>query len=60
MPKNARPQQTGPSLFEEATGNGGIRPMTSFPPTEPIKEVLDGTLDDSEFDIPAFIRRKMK
>lgn len=60
MPKNAGPRQTGPSLFEEATGNGEIRPTMSFPPAEPAKEVLDGTLDDSEFDIPAFIRRKMK
>lgn len=60
MPKTTRPQQTGPSLFEEATGNGGIRPMATLQPTESIKEVIGGTFDDTEFDIPAFIRRKMK
>lgn len=60
MPKTARPQQAGPRLFEEALGNGEIRPATSFPPAEPVKEILDDALNDSEFDIPAFIRRKMK
>lgn len=58
MHKSERPQ-TGPNLFEEATGNGGMRPA-AIQPMEPTKEVIDGTLDDTEFDIPAFIRRKMK
>lgn len=55
----SRPQ-AGPTLFEEASGNGTMRPATTYQPTEPTKEVIDGTLDDTEFDIPAFIRRKMK
>ena len=59
MPKTSRPQ-TGPTLFEEASGNGIIKPATMYQPAEPAKEVIDGTLDDTEFDIPAFIRRKMK
>lgn len=59
LPKTARPQ-IGPTLFEEATGNGGIKPAASSFQQEPAKEVIDGTLDDTEFDIPAFIRRKMK
>jgi cell division protein FtsZ len=59
LPKSAR-SQTGPTLFEEASGNGGIRQATTYQTAEPVKEVIDGTLDDTEFDIPAFIRRKMK
>lgn len=59
MPKTIR-QQTGPTLFEEISGNGAIKPPTTYSPIEPVKEVIDSTLDDTEFDIPAFIRRKMK
>jgi len=59
MPRATRPQ-TGPTLFEETSGNGIIKPAASYQPAEPAKEVIDGTLDDTEFDIPAFIRRKMK
>lgn len=59
VPRTSRPQ-TGPTLFEEASGNGTMKPTTTYQPTEPAKEVIDGTLDDTEFDIPAFIRRKMK
>ncbi len=59
FPKSAKPQQVGPSLFEEATGNGQIKNISSTHSNEQ-KEVIDATLDDTEFDIPAFIRRKMK
>ena len=61
MHKTTERQQAGPSLFEEPTGNGGMAGLATFKPTEPVKkEVIDGILDDTEFDIPAFIRRKMK
>lgn len=56
LPKSSKPQ--GPTLFEEATGNG-IK-SAPFKPPEPVKEVIDGSVADDEFDIPAFIRRKMK
>lgn len=59
MPRTAI-SQAGPTLFEDATGNGEMKPATSFQSVETPKEVIDGTLDDTEFDIPAFIRRKMK
>lgn len=59
MPKSARPQ-TGPTLFEEATGNGQVKSAITPLSNGPVKEVIDATLDDTEFDIPAFIRRKMK
>lgn len=53
----------GPSLFDNApkknlnvSGNG--TPTQSQP--QPIKELVDSSVNDDEFDIPAFIRRKMK
>lgn len=46
-----------PSLFEEAGGDGTNK---KFQPTEPAKEVVDSSVTEEEFDIPAFIRRKMK
>lgn len=58
--KNAR-AQTGPSLFDEVSGNGVGR-ITTNPSTIVTKETKE-IIDDSsseEFDIPAFIRRKMK
>ncbi len=51
--------QSGPSLFEEAGGNGTNAKKT-YQPQEPVKEVVDSSVNDEEFDIPAFIRRKMK
>ncbi len=60
FPKSARPQQVGSSLFEEATGNGQVKNVGSSQSNGQTKEVIDATLDDTEFDIPAFIRRKMK
>lgn len=59
MPKSTKPQ-AGPTLFEEATGNGQIKSGGNLQSNGPAKEVIDATLDDTEFDIPAFIRRKMK
>ncbi|MGD0977278.1 MAG: cell division protein FtsZ [Minisyncoccia bacterium] len=57
----------GPSIFDENPANGITRSMpssnqpTNIPsvPKEP-KEVIDDSITSSEFDIPAFIRRKMK
>ena len=31
----------------------------SAPPAQPVKEFVDDSLDDNQFDIPAFIRRKI-
>jgi len=31
----------------------------STPPVQPVKEFVDDSLDDNQFDIPAFIRRKI-
>ncbi len=50
--------QSGPSLFEEAGGNGTNK--KAYQPAEPVKEVVDSSVNEEEFDIPAFIRRKMK
>jgi cell division protein FtsZ len=76
LPKPAPKMPTGPSLFEDAVshnpeprfGNGTVSQQNTFQTntvhnvqSEPIKEVVDESLnDDSDFDIPAFIRRKMK
>ncbi len=57
MPRSAG-AQSGPSLFEEASGNGANK--KAYQPAEPVKEVVDSSVTDEEFDIPAFIRRKMK
>lgn len=57
VPKSTRPQ-TGPTLFEEASGNGLERQNQPSITSKP--EIVDDGLDDKEFDIPAFIRRKMK
>lgn len=55
-----RAQKT-PSLFENKINNS-ITDMPNQPQSkiEPIKEVIDSSVSDDEFDIPAFIRRKMK
>ena len=58
MPRRAG-AQSGPSLFEGAGGNGTNAKKT-YQPQEPVKEVVDSSVNDEEFDIPAFIRRKMK
>lgn len=76
LPKPTPKMPAGPSLFEDAVshhspeprfGNGSIspQPSSSFQSNnvqvEQIKEVVDESLnEDSDFDIPAFIRRKMK
>jgi cell division protein FtsZ len=70
MPKPIiRPQQPmGASLFEDVSsngmGNGGMNikfPSQQPPePTREVKEVIDSSIADDDFDIPAFIRRKMK
>ena len=59
-PTSVRPMVNGsPSLFDNApkkslNGSGnGI-------PIQPVKELIDSSVNDDEFDIPAFIRRKMK
>lgn len=53
--------QTGPTLFEETgsvSGNGFEQQRQIQNVSK--QEIVDDGLDDKEFDIPAFIRRKMK
>lgn len=57
MPRRAG-VQSGPSLFEGTGGNGANK--KAYQPAEPVKEVVDSSVNEEEFDIPAFIRRKMK
>jgi len=58
-PTSARPTVNGgPSLFDNVpkkniSANG-------MPQQQPVKELVDSSVNDDEFDIPAFIRRKMK
>ncbi len=52
--------QDGPTLFEESGPGNGMKTPTNFPSSEPIKELVDNSVNDDEFEIPAFIRRKMK
>ncbi|MEK7506556.1 MAG: cell division protein FtsZ [Patescibacteria group bacterium] len=60
--KSGRP--TGPSLFDEVGGNGAgrSRPSLNQPPAPAVKETKEiiDDISDEKFDIPAFIRRKMK
>ncbi len=58
MPRGTR-VQGGPSLFE-GVGGDGINIKKTYQPQEPVKEVVDSSVNEEEFDIPAFIRRKMK
>lgn len=56
----------GPSLFDETPAGNGAGHLPSSPSQSSAqqikekKEVIDDTLSETEFDIPAFIRRKMK
>ncbi|OGN09187.1 MAG: cell division protein FtsZ [Candidatus Yanofskybacteria bacterium RIFCSPHIGHO2_02_FULL_41_11] len=47
----------GPSLFETIKKQSQSHTNGS---SGPVKEIVDPSLNDEEFDIPAFIRRKMK
>ncbi|HEY4507182.1 MAG TPA: cell division protein FtsZ [Candidatus Paceibacterota bacterium] len=60
--KVEKPQPVAVSTMFDDTpsiGNGELKHKEEYRSSEP-KEIIDGTLDDTEFDIPAFIRRKMK
>ncbi len=63
MPKSPKSHiPAEPYLFEEASGNGTSEPKP-YEPAKKVKEVIDDNAvsgDDDTFDIPAFIRRKMK
>lgn len=50
----------GPSLFEELGGNGVEHEIKEPLPPKQIKEIVDDEAADDQFEIPAFIRRKMK
>ena len=47
----------GPSLFDNASKKQSQPPSPSAPPQ--VKELIDSNVNEEEFDIPAFIRRKM-
>jgi len=57
------PSDMGQNLFDtmkDSTPPTTNQPYTPSNPTPPVKEFVDDSLSDSEFDtIPAFIRRKM-
>ncbi len=56
------PTEDMPNLFDQAKKiqpQVPIRPMNTPTQTPPVKEFVDDSLDDSHFDVPAFIRRKM-
>ncbi len=66
LSRPANAPHTSPSLFEDVrpiasvSSNGNISTATKVQPT--VKEFVDADLDEDkdDFDIPAFIRRKMK
>ena len=59
-PASARPTASGsPSLFDNAPKQNPDVPGNGTP-NKPVKELVDSSVNDDEFDIPAFIRRKMK
>lgn len=63
--KSTQPASASPQMFyDNNVRSNGIRhdnPAPAANVAKPIKEVVDeGLSEDNEFDIPAFIRRKMK
>lgn len=59
-PASVRPTGNGgPSLFDNSLKKNS-NPVSNGIPYQPIKELVDSSVTDDEFDIPAFIRRKMK
>ena len=62
-PKAASQQSSSATFFgTPAPGNGSImnRRDEQIIPEKPIPEVVDTNIEEDEFEIPAFIRRKMK
>ncbi len=62
-PKSATPAQpTVSSFFGGFSNTNGMAPKNPDTPVseKPIPEVVDTSLEEDEFEIPAFIRRKMK
>jgi cell division protein FtsZ len=54
-----------PSLFDNAIKknvniSSGLNNSNGIASQQPVKELVDSSVNDDEFDIPAFIRRKMK
>ena len=64
-PRAHKPQQPSRNMFEEAISNGSPSSISPYRTPElerqEKKEIIDESVesDDTEFDIPAFIRRKM-
>ena len=56
------PATQAATYFGSAGGNGSMsnKKEDSLIPDKPAPEVIDSTTEDDEFEIPAFIRRKMK
>ena len=60
-PAPVRPIHGGPSLFDNVPRKNLNSSGNGTPQPQPVKELIDSAVDDNaEFDIPAFIRRKMK
>lgn len=59
-PKPAGMGFQGPSLFETVKKANQNSIQGTSTTSQPVKEFVDPSLNDEEFDIPAFIRRKMK
>mgnify|MGYP001576873769 FL=1 len=60
-PAPVRPMTNGgPSLFDNVPKRSINSSGNGIPQPQPVKELVDSSVNDDEFDIPAFIRRKMK
>ena len=63
---SVRPMNGSPSLFDSVRKNpnsltsGMVNGVSNGTPHQPVKELVDSSINEDEFDIPAFIRRKMK
>ena len=55
-PNATKPPMNGrQNMFEDVAK----KPLVQFNGTPVVKELVDSSVNDEEFDIPAFIRRKM-
>ncbi|MBI2065187.1 MAG: cell division protein FtsZ [Candidatus Yanofskybacteria bacterium] len=57
---SVRPTINSPNLFDNVPKKGLNVSGNGTPQPQPVKELVDSSVNDDEFDIPAFIRRKMK
>lgn len=55
-----RPAQRTANLFDNASGLAKSESSRSGKESRSVKELVDSSVEEEEFDIPAFIRKKMK